>query len=93
MAEFDVDGVAVPVLVVRRGQEWKASSGICPHEVVHLRKGSLDGNVVICPGHGYRFDLDSGACAPDPRLCLPIYRTSVVDGEVWIELVGAGASD
>ncbi|MBT8491698.1 MAG: Rieske (2Fe-2S) protein [Deltaproteobacteria bacterium] len=93
MVEFDVDGIAVPVLVVRRGSEWRATSGICPHEVVHLRKGSLDGNTVICPGHGYRFDLDSGACTPDRRLRLPVYQATVEDGEVWIELVGGAAGE
>ena len=92
MAAFDVEGMAVPVLVVRRGDAVKATSGICPHEVVELVDGSLDGNRVICHGHGYEFDLDTGECSTGTSLCLPVYPTVVEDGEVWIELfAGAGA--
>jgi nitrite reductase (NADH) small subunit len=92
MAAFDVDGLAAPVLIVRRGPSVRATSGICPHEVVELEGGHVDGNEIVCPGHGYHFDLDSGACTPDPRLCLPTYQTTVEAGDVWIELVAGGSS-
>jgi nitrite reductase/ring-hydroxylating ferredoxin subunit len=34
---------------------------------------------VVCPAHGYRFDLGTGACLTDPQLKLKTYRL-VPDG-------------
>ena len=95
MAAFRVDGLTVPVLVVRHGGRIAAVSGMCPHEDVELEGGHLDELAlaeggqrlrVVCPGHGYCFDVDTGACVPDGRLRLPRYRTTVADGVVVIEL-------
>jgi len=86
MRGFRVEGVTVPVLVTRVDGEFRACSGMCPHEDVELGGGSLSGLEVVCPGHGYCFDLENGACVPDDSLTLPIYRTWIEDGAVWIEL-------
>lgn len=88
MRAFDVDGLAVAVLVSRVAGVFHATSGMCPHEDVELIDGTLDGLQVSCPGHGYCFDVRSGACVPDKSLRLPVYRCWARDGDVWIELIG-----
>lgn len=40
----------------------------CPHEGGTLSAGKVDGRQVICPLHGYRFDLKSGICSSDSKL-------------------------
>jgi nitrite reductase/ring-hydroxylating ferredoxin subunit len=84
---FDVPGLAVPVLVANLDGEYLAASSMCPHEDVSLLGGKRKGAMVICPGHGYRFDLRTGACSHDATLCLPRYRVTVIDGEVYVELI------
>lgn len=83
---FAVPGLDIPVLVANVDGEILAASSMCPHEDVSLLGGKRKGLRVICPGHGYRFDLRTGACSHDPKLRLPCYRVTVVDGDVYADL-------
>ena len=57
------------------------------NEDVSLIDGHLEGIEIVCPGHGYHFDLLNGRCAHAPRLHLRRYRVSIVGHEVWVDLV------
>lgn len=87
MAAFTVPGVTWPVLATRLDGEIIATAGVCPHEDVGLADGDLDDACLTCPGHGYRFDLRTGACEHDARLRLKRYRVSIVGDDVWIDLL------
>ena len=87
MAAFPVAGVTWPVLATRLDGEIVATAGVCPHEDVGLADGDLDGACLTCPGHGYVFDLTTGACAHDARLRLKRYRVTIIDDDVWIDLL------
>jgi len=56
-----------------------ATQGSCPHAGTALAAGTVEGGAVVCPGHGYRFDLRTGACSTDAQLRLKTYRL-VADG-------------
>ena len=40
----------------------------CPHAGGSLADGVVEGDEVICPLHGYRFNIRTGACSTDPAL-------------------------
>ncbi len=86
---FRVGGVTWPVIVTRMPDtgELVATPGVCPHEDVSLADGYLDGNTLVCPGHGYGFDLQTGKCRHDASLVLRRYVITVVDDEVWVDLL------
>lgn len=84
---FAVPGLTWPVLAGVVDGEVIATAGVCPHEDVGLDGGAVDDGCLTCPGHGYVFDLRTGACRHDRSLTLRRYRTRVIDGEVWVELV------
>jgi nitrite reductase/ring-hydroxylating ferredoxin subunit len=84
---FAVPGVTWPVIVTRLDGELVAVPGVCPHEDVGLAGGDLVGGSIICPGHGYQFDLHTGRCRHDPGLELRRYPVTVIDGEVWVDLL------
>ncbi|MEZ4399276.1 MAG: Rieske 2Fe-2S domain-containing protein [Kofleriaceae bacterium] len=84
---FPVDGLTWPVLAGVIGGAVVATAGVCPHEDVGLAGGTVEDGCLTCPGHGYQFDLATGACRHDRSLLLRRYRAIVLDGEVWIELV------
>ncbi len=86
VAAFAVAGVTWPVLATMIDGAVVATAGVCPHEDVSLAGGELDDGCLTCPGHGYQFDLRTGACH-DPRLVLRRYRVTIIDDEVWIDLV------
>ena len=58
----------VEVAVFRRGDRLWALANACPHAGGSLAGGELDGDEVVCPLHGYRFDVRTGACSTDPAL-------------------------
>lgn len=84
---FAVPGVTWPIMVTLVDGELIATAGVCPHEDVLLANGELDRGAVVCPGHGYRFDLRTGACAHDPDLTLRRYRITVVGKDLLVDLV------
>ena len=68
------------------GGRFVACSPTCPHEDGPLVEGWLDGNAVVCPWHGYDFDLATGACRVAPGLTLSVYPVRVNGGAVEIDL-------
>jgi nitrite reductase/ring-hydroxylating ferredoxin subunit len=87
---FAVPGVDWPVMITRLGDVVVATSSVCPHEDVSLLDGDLDDGVVTCPGHSYELDLVTGRCKHDPSLRLRKYPVTIIDDEVWIDLVAPG---
>ena len=84
---FQVAGVTVPILVANVDGTYLASTSMCPHEDVSLLGGKRKDTRVICPGHGYRFDLRTGACSHDPKLRLACYRVTIVGDDLYVDLV------
>jgi len=66
------------------GGQFFASGSICPHENGPLGEGALDGETVICPWHGFDFDLKSGDCLVDPDLKVPIYPVKVEGSDIYV---------
>ena len=84
---FAVPGVTWPVIVARVAGELVATPGVCPHEDVALAGGELRDGAIVCPGHGYAFDLSTGRCAHDPGLELRRYPITIVGDEVYVDLL------
>jgi nitrite reductase/ring-hydroxylating ferredoxin subunit len=103
------EGRSVGVLLWR--DEVFALRNICPHQLGPVCQGYAmplltsesrgtvkaddDKCVLICPWHGWEFDVRSGRAAwGSSRYRLKTYETRVVDGRVLVRLSGrAGAED
>ncbi len=54
--------------VVNRRGDLRAVSSRCRHQLADLSKGSLDAEgCLVCPWHGSRYDLDTGAMVAGPK--------------------------
>ena len=74
-----------PFRIVAHSGGLVAHTTVCPHWGGPLEAAALEGGAVICPWHGYRFDLATGRARD--RNCRLLARASVeVDaaGEAWI---------
>ncbi len=62
----------------------------CPHKGGPLCDGIVSGTTVVCPLHGWRFDLDSGAAirASLPA-CVATFPTRVEHGVVLVDMAAA----
>ena len=58
----------------------------CPHEGGPLYEGTVERGCIVCPWHGYEFELHTGRCDTDPNLSVRRYPTFIEEGDVWIDL-------
>ena len=75
------------VALVRLGDVVHALDDVCPHSGGPLSEGTVRGDTLACPYHGWVWSLHSGACvAPGRDARVVVYPTRVEAGEVWVEL-------
>lgn len=79
---FRVDGVNVAVF--RVGGRLYATADACRHEDGPLGEGALDGPVVTCPYHDWKYDVTTGDCLTDPTRPLPCYTVEERGGFIWV---------
>ena len=84
-AYIERDGVSLALFNAGNGRFY-ACSPVCPHEDGPLAEGWLEGDAVVCPWHGFDFDLRTGRCQVDEGLTIPVYPTRVADGAVEVDL-------
>jgi 3-phenylpropionate/trans-cinnamate dioxygenase ferredoxin subunit len=76
----------VPVAFTRVDGHIVAFGDVCTHDDGSLAEGTIEGDCVVCPRHGARFNLFTGKAtfpAPSP---IPIYETKIEDGNVQVKL-------
>ena len=61
----------------------------CLHRGGSLACGHLDGQVLVCPLHWWRYDVQSGRRLGQPGLRVATYPVRVVDGEVRVTVTPA----
>jgi 3-phenylpropionate/trans-cinnamate dioxygenase ferredoxin subunit len=76
---FDVDDRKIAVY--RLGDEFYAIEDLCTHDGGPLAEGEVEDDVVICPRHGARFSIKTGAALSFPAIT-PVETYPVkVEGE------------
>jgi 3-phenylpropionate/trans-cinnamate dioxygenase ferredoxin subunit len=83
MKLVSVDGV--PVLLVKVFGRIFAIDNRCPHMSCGLSGGSLDGYVIICPCHSWRFDLRTGEYEELKEVTLTKYEWKTESGKIWVK--------
>lgn len=83
---FRVDGRAIAVFRCRSGELF-ATRAECPHRGGPLADGVVGGHAVICPLHGYLFDLRTGEAIGRECTRLATYRVGVTAaGDLTLDL-------
>lgn len=80
----EVNGKDVAVFHV--GGRYYAIDDMCPHAGASLAGGYLDGEIVTCPWHYWRFRLTDGAWADNPRVKTACYPVAVVGDEIVLQV-------
>ena len=81
---FAVDGEQIAVFRLRDGT-LRAIDAVCPHKGGPLADGLIDDRVVVCPLHGYTFDMCTGSEAGGSGLSVRSYPVRSVDGAIRIK--------
>ncbi|PYN19469.1 MAG: non-heme iron oxygenase ferredoxin subunit [Candidatus Rokuibacteriota bacterium] len=74
LAVFNVEGT------------YYAIDNTCSHRGGPLGDGDLEGTVVVCPWHAWRWDVTSGANVNNPAVRVACFPARVQDGAVFVQL-------
>lgn len=76
------------IAVFHANGKYYAIDDCCPHAGASLSGGHVEGEVVTCPWHYWRFRLTDGAWADNPRVKTGCYPVRVAGDAVQIEVPG-----
>ncbi len=82
---IEVQGKRIALFNV--GGSFHALDNTCPHRGGQLASGTLDGNVVTCPVHHWKFDVTSGVCVSGRGVKAKSYSVSIQGNAVMVALV------
>lgn len=79
-----VEAAGEPIALFYTGEKVYALHDVCMHKQRSLSKGVVMGGQVICPGHQWMFDVDTGWVDEEER-CQPSYAVRVLDDVVYVD--------
>jgi nitrite reductase (NADH) small subunit len=79
------DGLTLALFNAGAGR-FHACGAVCPHEGGPLADGWVEAGAVVCPWHGFDFDLTTGRCRVDADLAVPVYPVRVEAGAVEVDI-------
>jgi 3-phenylpropionate/trans-cinnamate dioxygenase ferredoxin subunit len=79
----DVDGTDVAIFKI--DDQLYAIEDVCTHDGAEIASGELDGDEIVCPRHGARFCVKTGAvrCAPAYE-DVATFPVRIVDGRIQV---------
>ncbi len=78
--------LGVNVVIARVAGTVYAVSGKCAHMACPLFIGALDGPVLTCSCHDWRYDVRTGRFLDAPELGLATYAVKSDDGKLFVSL-------
>jgi nitrite reductase (NADH) small subunit len=82
------------IAIFNLGDRFATIENECPHKGGPLCDGIVSGTAVVCPLHGWRFDLNTGmAVRASLPACIETFPTRVQDGVVLVDVSGASRFD
>lgn len=73
------------IVVFKLAGKYFAIGDVCSHDNGPVGDGEIEGNEIICPRHGGRFNILTGKATSLPALVdIPAYPVRVVDGMIQI---------
>jgi|SRR2546422_4158109 len=75
------------IAIFNLGGSYYAIENTCPHRGGPLAEGKIDGDEVICPWHGSRFNVKTGAVLEPPaRQGVRSFAVRVTGDDVEVEI-------
>lgn len=79
-----VSVAGLPILFVRCQGQVYALDERCPHLGCSLARGTLEGYILKCPCHDWRFDIRTGEFLAAPEIRLSTYPVREAPGKLFI---------
>ena len=63
-----------------------ALDGVCPHAGGPMAEGSLNGCLVMCPWHGWEFNVKTGLCDFNSLFSTKTFPVKEENGEIFVQI-------
>ena len=63
-----------------------AIDNICLHRGGPLGQGTVEGDKIVCPWHGWQWDPKTGEAGHNPNAKLKVYSLTIENDDVMVEL-------
>lgn len=74
------------IIIIGLAERFYAVSDKCAHMGCSLSKGSLDGFVLKCPCHDWRYDIRNGVFIDAEEIKLPTYDVKKENNKIYVKL-------
>ena len=74
------------ILLIRKGEQIYGLSNYCPHMGCTFEKGILREYLVMCPCHGWKFDIRNGQYDENKGIALMSYSCKIQNGRIFVKL-------
>ena len=64
-----------------------AMDNACLHQGLSLGTSRLDGKIVTCRGHGWRYDVTTGSTLHVPGYGVTTYPVRIMDGKICVAIL------
>ena len=81
--KVEVEGKEIALFKV--GDVVHAIYNVCPHAGGPLAEGGLHGEKVMCPWHGWEFDVTTGKCAFNDAIEQPTFKVREEGDDIYVE--------
>ena len=82
--EFECQGKTI--CVARANGEVTAMDNVCLHRGGPLAQGVVMGDKIVCPWHGWEFELKTGKLGAGTDAGVPVYRVQIEGNDVLVEI-------
>ncbi len=59
---------------------------VCPHQGGPLEEGGITDGKVMCPWHGWEFDVKDGVCSFNDRIKQPTFKVKEDGEDIYVEV-------
>ena len=74
------------IAVYNLAGKFYATNNICQHEGGLLHEGELTADVIMCPLHGWEYNVKTGECLTAPGADIRVFPVRVVGDEIQLAL-------
>jgi nitrite reductase/ring-hydroxylating ferredoxin subunit len=82
--EFQLDGKAIAL--ANLDGKFHAINNVCLHRGGPLGQGALHGKMVMCPWHGWEYDVTTGKVGANPTVGVDCYAVEVRGEDVFVDV-------
>jgi nitrite reductase/ring-hydroxylating ferredoxin subunit len=80
-----VSVVGKTILLIKYEGQVYALTSRCPHMGCDLSNGKLKDNILVCPCHGWSFDITNGEYQTNKTIKLLTFECKVENGDVYVK--------